>query len=421
MKLSTISMKILLVFIIFGCSTSKNNVIYVDGEVDSSGDGASWAQAYTDLQIAIDNAQSGDEIWVKEGVYYPSREIEGEGPRFRSFVLKSGIAIYGGFKGDETSLAVRNWEVSQTVLSGDLNDNDVGFNENDENSYHVLFGENLDSATVIDGFMITGGNANLEEWPHDGGGGFSNWNGSPTVRNCTFSFNSAFADGGGMRNWENSNGRFYNCLFINNQSQQEGGGLMNGGNDKGSSPMVVNCRFEKNRTGEDGGGLYSNWYSYPKVINCLFIDNQAGLTGGAIYNVNYSDSQIINCSISRNSATKGGSISNRDSNPTIVNCILWGNDGDIENEIFNERSSPKVSFSNVKGGYDGKGNIDSDPFFESSVLRLSKNSPCLNVGNNEAMPSSIAVDLDGNPRIASGSIDMGVYEISEVQLNDDQK
>ena len=393
-----------------GFARSHSDILYVDEKSASRQDGKSWETAYARLQDAIDMAQKGDEIWVAEGIYKPTDTIDGTTDRHKSFILKEGVSLYGGFAGDEISKEKRDWENRQTILSGDLNSNDQGFEGNEENSFHVIVGNKLSSETILDGFIVTGGNADAKEWPNDGGGGMRNYNGSPTIRNCVFTLNSAFADGGGIRNWEKSNATFINISFINNRSQQEGGGLMNGGNEEGSSPLVVNCSFKDNQSGEDGGALYNNWYSNPTVVNCLFVDNKSGLTGGAIYNVNHSQSRIINCSISRNQSSKGGAISNRDSDPEIVNCIIWGNRAEEYPGIFNERSEPVVSFSNVQGGYDGDAILSEDPEFADLDLHLNINSPCIDAGNNLAVPEGVDHDLDANPRIKNGTVDLGAYE-----------
>ncbi|MFO7790835.1 MAG: choice-of-anchor Q domain-containing protein [Bacteroidales bacterium] len=410
-----ITIKILIIFstiilLVKSCARVNHDILYVDSTSASHQNGKSWETAYTNLQDAIDKAKKGDEIWVATGIYTPTDTIDGTTNRHKSFILKEGVSLYGGFAGDEISKEKRDWENRQTILSGDLNSNDQGFEGNEENSYNVIVGNTLSSETILDGFIITGGNANAKVWPNDGGGGMRNYNGSPTIRNCMFTLNSAFADGGGIRNWEKSDATFNNIRFINNRSEQEGGGLMNGGNDKGSSPLIVNCRFRNNQSGEDGGALYNNWYSNPTVVNCLFVDNKSGLTGGAIYNVNHSQSRIINCSMSRNQSSKGGAISNRDSDPEIVNCIIWGNRAEEYPGIFNERSEPVVSFSTVQGGYDGEAILSEDPEFTDRDLHLNINSPCIDAGNNLAVPEGVDHDLDANPRIINGTIDIGAYE-----------
>jgi predicted outer membrane repeat protein len=387
-----------------------SNIIYVNQKSRDDGDGRSWQAAYNNLQDALYNAVKGNELWVAAGTYIPTSKIGGSSERHKSFQIKNGVALYGGFAGIEESREQRNWQKNKTILSGDINGNDQGFIKNTENSYHVVTGNNTDSTAVLDGFIISGGNANAESWPDDGGGGMSNFEGSPTIRNCTFRGNSAFADGGGMRNWGDSRPRIYNCTFVQNTVIQEGGGMMNGPE---SSPTVANCIFMNNSAGEDGGGIYIN-ESNPLVVNCLFRDNVADLTGGGMYTVNGSRPRIINCTFNRNRALNaGGGLSNLRGNPVLTNCILWTDSAATDPEIHNDTSHPKITYSTITGGYSGRGNLDTDPLFADKALRLSAGSPCIDAGDNSAIPNSVTTDLDEKPRIYNGIVDMGAYEFGK--------
>ena len=111
--------------------------------------GHTWLTAFRTLQKALSVAESGSQIWVAKGYYYPD---EGPGHAnndcFSSFVMKAGVAIYGGFDGDESSLSQRDWKNDVTVLSGYI---DQG-----RQSYHVVKSTSLDSTARLDGFTITG-------------------------------------------------------------------------------------------------------------------------------------------------------------------------------------------------------------------------------------------------------------------------
>ncbi len=153
---------LLICIVLLGNSLQAQQIIYVDDSAAGSNDGSSWEDAYAHLQDAIAQANTGTQIWVAQGVYYPDlgRGIA-LGNREVSFEMKKGVAIYGGFSGQESNLDARDPTGNWTVLSGDLQSND---NENlsvsepsrAENSYSVVIARNdADSTTLLDGFTIT--------------------------------------------------------------------------------------------------------------------------------------------------------------------------------------------------------------------------------------------------------------------------
>jgi hypothetical protein len=330
--------------------------LYVDADspAGNSGNGKSWIFAFTDLQKALDIANTCGitEIWVAAGIYLPTKESNMGEPRSKTFSMVPGVKIYGGFAGGETNLNQRNWTANVTTLSGDIGTpNDVS-----DNCYHVILnnGNGLDATAVLDGFTVTGGNANVGSDFDRSGGGMSNNYSSPSVSNCVFKGNTVNRFGGGM---SNSN----------------------------SSPTLTNCIFSGNVSASSGGGLANAFNASPTVTNCTFTTNSSVL-GRGVYNFS-------------------------SSSPVITNCIFW-NGG---NEIFNNiNATPTITYSIIQGGYTGTGNLDADPLFISSTnLRLQACSPAIDAGDNTAIPAGVTTDLDGNPRIYnSGTVDMGAYESS---------
>jgi hypothetical protein len=216
---------------------------------------------------------------------------------------------------------------------------------------------------------------------------------SPTLTSCTFSSNSAVTGaGGGMCNYE-------------------------------SNPTVTNCSFSGNSA--NYGGVIYNGNSSPTLTNCTFSGNSADYGGGML---NYeSNPTVTNCSFSANSANHGGGMYNYNSSPILTNCILWGNTSLNGPQIYNDTSSPAVSFSDVQDGWEGTGNINADPLFvdaNDDNLRLSPDSPCIDAGNNTAIPTGIETDLDGRNRFADGDcnstviVDMGAFEFSYAYIGD---
>lgn len=192
------------------------------------------------------------------------------------------------------------------------------------------------------------------------------------------------------------------------KSNERGGGILN----IESYPTFVNCIIAANQA-IDGGGA-SNVSSKAQYINCSFLGNTATGTGGAVVNYKAPTPTIyVNCTFSGNKATTGGGLYNYLTNTTVTNCIIWGNSSEIVNA---ESAVPSVTYSIVKGGYAGTGNIAADPKFiaEPAIqfgaignLRLQPCSPAINAGNNG--PNSTTLDLAGNAR-KTGTIDMGAYE-----------
>jgi predicted outer membrane repeat protein len=374
---------------------------YVDMDAPGNNDGSNWSDAYLCMQDALEIVQYGDEIRVAKGIYRPDQGLrQTSGDRDASFRLKNGVTIKGGYAGFGES-DPDSWDIEsyKTILSGDLNGNDgPNFSGNFENSYHIVACIECDASTAIDGFTITSGNATANYI----GGGMINYESSPTVKNCVFSGNSA-GQGGGMAN-RHSSPTIINCTFRSNSAMYGGGGVYN---TDYSDPIVTGCVFSDNSvTLLGGGGMYSG-DSSPMVTNCVFTGNLA-LFGGGMYNVGVSATMVVNCTFTENwaSAWGGGMQNEAGANPTVTNCILWG---DIPDEIA-FAGSATVSYSNVQGAWAGDGNIASDPKFVDPWGRLSSGSPCIDTGSNDAVPSDITTDLDGNPRIINGTVDMGAYE-----------
>jgi predicted outer membrane repeat protein len=229
------------------------------------------------------------EIWVKAGVYYPDQGgSQADNDRSTTFTLKNGVALYGGFAGTETAREQRDWTANVTVLSGDIDQNDLTnpngvvtdtANITGTNAYHVVTGNGAtDSTAVLDGFTITAGQANSDVgWSQWGGGMFIIGNSSPTLKNVTFSGNSALI-GGGMFT-HTSNPALTNVTFSDNAAAHSGGGMYNWY----SNPTLTNVTFSGNVAMWYGGGMY-NWDSSPTLTNVTFSDNSASGDGGGMYN-----------------------------------------------------------------------------------------------------------------------------------------
>jgi hypothetical protein len=346
--------------------------IYVKADAPGPFDGRTWATAFRDLQDALSAARPNTEIWVAQGVYTPDR---GTGARIASFNLKNGVRLFGGFAGNETRVHERDPDRYETILSGDLNADDrPPFANNDENSYHVVTSRDLDPNTLLDGFAITGGNANgpKEGEYHHGGGVYSSWSGARYIR-CVFRGNTARHWGGGFFGsngnrcpeltdcrfignaatdvdegaggglWA-SGGRYIlrDCLFIGNTAGSWGGAICHElcaphlvrcvlrgnaaprgaglANSHGTQAVIMNCVFAGNTSTVEGGGIYG-YVGRAHLTNCLFVHNQGG--GGAIYAHAQSHLVISNCTFSGNSHI--GVYGDDTSTLVLANSILWAN------------------------------------------------------------------------------------------------
>jgi hypothetical protein len=83
-------------------------------------------------------------------------------------------------------------------------------------------------------------------------------------------------------------------------------------------------------------------------------------------------------------------------------------------EIHNmDPSKPSISFCNIEGGYEGEGNFNQEPLFLDKDLRLSAESPCIDNGNNDALPKELKTDLDLKARVVNNMVDLGPYEFQK--------
>ncbi|WP_448543410.1 choice-of-anchor Q domain-containing protein [Roseiflexus sp.] len=351
-----------------------SSIRYVAPTVQGSGDCSSWSNACT-LQTALTTAVSGVQIWVKMGVHKPTTN---PAQRTAAFALKSDVAIYGGFAGTETALNQRDWTLNITVLSGDIDNNDTvdasgvvttATNIVGSNAYHVVSATNVLSTAVVDGFVITGGQANNGAFPHNAGGGMYIQFSNPTLTNITFSGNTAAFGGGAYSG--NGNPLLTNVAFTGNSATSGGGGIyliqsdplltrvsfrgntaQFGGGIAGfsSDPTLRRVTFIDNAAQESGGGMYSS-DGVPLLLDVTFRGNTAK-DGGGMSNWSASSPILINVIFHGNAASLwgGGMVNRTNSNPTLTNVIFHGNTAQSGGGIFTmERSNPTLINVTVSG------------------------------------------------------------------------
>ncbi len=305
--------------------------IYVNAASEGPYDGKTWATSFSDLQDALSIAQPNAEVWVAAGVYTPDR---GTGARTASFHMKNGVRLLGSFAGTETSSYQRNPNKNETILSGDLKEDDgPDFANYDENSYHVVTSDGTEPNAVLDGFIITGGNANgPKEYNLHNGGGMFTGGGSLTIIRCIFKNNSAIGDGGGMHN-EGGGPRLVDCEFNGNLAERGGGGMYNTECSGNYRPNLTRCTFVSNCSkgmglaAGGGGGICNANNGSPILADCIFINNSAITDGGGMYNVNGSGPILTNCTFNGNTAEGGGGLYQGAGETKLIHCTFHSNSG----------------------------------------------------------------------------------------------
>jgi hypothetical protein len=349
---------------------AQSAVIHVTPDGDPTAVGADWGTATT-LTRALSLAAAGDELWVATGVYTPGT-AESD-----SFVIPSGVTVYGGFAATETLRSERDWAANPTVLSGDIGGDDTTdardvvtttAHISGSNADHVVWMDGtstpITGSTRLDGVIITAGQASGSGAHDDGGGLYCNGSGgacSPTLANVTFSANRSDWWGGAMFNYGyngESSPTLTNVRFINNAVGRWGGAMYNYGNLGGvSNPTLTGVVFRGNTAVYDGGALFNGGVggtSNPTLIDVLFQENVSQRDGGAITN-DGSDGGESSPTLRRvhfidNWADRdGGAILNYagnggESSPTLLNVRFAGN-GAAENggAIYNGGWSGGVS------------------------------------------------------------------------------
>lgn len=328
-------------------AASENTIIYVDSDATGANNGQSWRHAYTDLQSALAAAQPEQMIWIAQGIYRPTADLANlEKARTISFAIPKGVEIYGGFVGTEIKLDQRDWKRYQTILSGDLEANDlqvggvittargiVG-----SNTRNLVTISNADQSTVLDGLIITAGHTLASDTePFQHGAGIRIQNASPTLRNLSFFGNSAAYSGGAIANRDNSSPSISNSSFFGN-SGYNGGAISN----SQSSPSLSQVSFVGNWA-VNGGAIYNEIQSSLTISSSTFMDNLATTFGGAIYNRNSSPTIIDSRFASNNAEHSGGAMYNLESKPTITDSKFSDNSASQGAEIYSYSSSSPIT------------------------------------------------------------------------------
>ena len=455
--------KIIALLILLSCVNplfaQDSKTYHVTAEATDGGDGLSWKNAIT-LTEALSRAKAGDEIWVKG-----YEDITGyiyKAPK-GGFVLPSGVAMYGGFAGDETikndlPTGRHKYQMKyQTALVGDINTNDkasqqlIIYPENDtrtDNVTHVLtlqMGVTPDNTndgskpTIVSGFLIAAGNAKGDNSTSDGrGGGIYVVNNSKDnnagsryfrISQCNFANNYGMRGGAIYvdKSCTNQQSAISYCSFFDNvagkrgTSENEGGGMWIDG-----TATVYNCNINNNT---NGGIRLSNT---SKIVNCSVIANTvsavdlttAGASGsnggGAVYNTVLWHSTALSKQDTRpafySCAFPEVKVTNSDTN-TDDNGNVW-----ISNENHGTEPAPWFKQSAVTQGYDFSFSSNLKQLY-STAFTFEETSALLNKGKLEyytnlvvtANLGTTSTDIMGRTRYQTSTIDIGAYEYARMK------
>ncbi|MGE6220952.1 T9SS type A sorting domain-containing protein [Nubsella zeaxanthinifaciens] len=331
--------KIYLLFLIVlgSLTTFAQTVRYVKPIATGAGDGTSWADAAADLQTVINASSSGDQVWVAAGTYKPTiAPGSSTTDRDKTFLLKQGVSVYGGFVGTEAVLSARDLAANLTILSGDIGT--VGVKT--DNVYHVVAVTGNMVGARLDGFTITAGYADGTTTPTINGGSFhqgraaglflSSTTGA-TFENLIISDNenATVSQNGGAAYFLYSSATLNNVEFKNNKSANNGGAIyMLGLTTAYIYPTFTNVKFTNN-TALEGGAIYLSSFAQPTFTNTTFDGNEATAgSGGAITNGTATSSKItcLNVVFSNNKSTSaGGAVYNYGTSSTYTNCKFLAN------------------------------------------------------------------------------------------------
>jgi predicted outer membrane repeat protein len=385
-------------------------VIYVDHKAAGAANGSSWSNAFVDLQQAFAVAHAGDQIWAAAGTYKPDGGTLDPKKRFD---LPSGVAVYGGFAGGETSISQRDIAANETVLTGDLLGND-GPNQLNyaDNSYQLVQAVNVSAGTRLDGLTLADANGANPSVGSQAGGLYV-VGGSIAVASCTFRGNYQVFGSAGMAVESGGVATVTDCTFLaNNTSVASAGGAMHF--LTGSNVRVTRSRFLGNTA--SSGGAISGGSATLILDSCLFCGNKVKGWGGAL-GIDNASASIANCTFVGNSAVGGGgAIDLGTGSMSVTNCILWGNTAPQavpgEVEISSEGATVLLNNSTLEAPmlqFGGVGNSAANPLLvdpdgPDNIFgtldddgRLQPGSPCIDSGSNAAVPAdAFDDDADGS-------------------------
>ena len=425
-----------------------------------------WATAGTNIIDVVNAAMTNTGaklVWVTNGIYYPTNQIDvASALTLQSVNGRNMTILHGGLASAGSNRCISL--ASGSTFDGFTVTNYSGASLN--GTIYALNGSRIVNCLITSN-RVVGGVAGSGY----GGGIFAG--ASVTITNCIIRgnysgtgiggvligvncvvFNSTISDnvvgayyGAGIGSYASlTNITISNCFIVNNMSwgSQDptcGGGvcIYNGGannkiiscvitgnvlrgtaakNPRGGGVFIsgagkcdiINCNISGN-SATNGGGIYETGPAYISVQNCLIAGNMSASNGAGIF---CTTGLIENCTIASNCAdVSGGGLYMNTLSATGINNIIYFNTAGVSaNNFTNTAGNTGLNYSCVIPAVGGEGNITNDPRLVDLAggnYRLCVNSPCVNAGTNQAWMTG-TVDLDGSQRIRYGIVDMGAYE-----------
>jgi len=219
-------------------------VIHVSTAGNDGNDGFTWATAKRTIQMGLNVALIGGEVWVAEGIY----------PEYVSFY---GYAdLYGGFAGNELTREERDWRLHETIMDGQ----NAHVMLEIQCAYGVDF--TIDGLTFTHGRGGNGGAVSLY-------GGYS----TPTFSHNRFIDNTAVGGGGGLYS-RNSDPQLHDNVFLRNTAAGDGGGvLIDGAASASRRTVLVNNSFLDNTATSGHGASLCAVSGRVDITNSILWDN----------------------------------------------------------------------------------------------------------------------------------------------------
>ena len=356
-----------------------------------------WLTAATNIQDAVDAADPGDLVLVANGVYQFGGALAGKSLTSNRVAILKPITVQS-----------LNGPAVTTIL---------GSQGNSRLGIPYARCAYLTNGASLVGFTLTNGAVPVSS-SSQGGGAYADSSplspSTATLSNCVLTGNSA-AHGGGaygltlnkcmlVANSASVGGAAFactldSCTLSNNTAVGSVPGLPSSGGGGAYRSTLNNCHIVANTASAQGGGAYAS-----KMTNCLVVANQASQGGGVF------GGQSINCTIVSNTASlSAGGLSTDGFATSVFNSIVYFNSAPT---APNWQSTTPLSHCCTTPLPVGPANFTNNPALldpAAADSRLAPNSPCINAGINSAVNSS--TDLDSNPRIAGGTVDIGAYEV----------